>query len=158
VEENKINQIVQSMVSNGLRITEQRKSLAKLFAEAPGYLTPKEVYDSLEIKHGGLSFDTVYRNLRILQQMGVLEQFHTEDGLKFRMGCYVHDHHHHLICLSCDQIYPLDFCPMSFLGDMPSHFKVIKHKFEIYGYCFMCSQVEQDSLFQPILPYSDCNV
>src|SRR5437660_888372 len=93
--ENKIKQIIHSMASNGLRITEQRKSLAKLFAEAPGYLSPKEVYDCLEAKYKGLSFDTVYRNLRILYDMGVLEQFQTEDGVKFRMGCYSNDHHHH---------------------------------------------------------------
>jgi Fur family zinc uptake transcriptional regulator len=143
--EHKIKQIIQSMAGKGLRITEQRRSLAKLFAEAPGYLTPKEVYDNLEAKHGGLSFDTVYRNLRILDDIGVLEQFH-EDGVKFRMGCFSHDHHHHhLICLSCDQIYPLDFCPMSFIGDIPDQFKVVKHKFEIYGYCLSCTKTEQVS-------------
>jgi Fur family transcriptional regulator, zinc uptake regulator len=144
VADNKIKQIIHSMVSNGLRVTEQRKSLAKLFAEASGYVSPKEVYDSLEAKYKGLSFDTVYRNLRVLFDMGVLEQFHTEDGVKFRMGCYSHDqHHHHLICLNCDQIYPLDFCPMNFIGDIPDQFKVVKHKFEIYGYCFVCAKVEE---------------
>jgi Fur family zinc uptake transcriptional regulator len=150
--EQKIKQIIHSMASNGLRITEQRKSLAKLFAEAPGYVSPKEVYDCLEAKYKGLSFDTVYRNLRILFDMGVLEQFHTEDGVKFRMGCYSHDHHHHhLICLSCDQIYPLEFCPMNFVGAIPDQFKVVKHKFEIYGYCFMCSQVEEVNHTEHIL-------
>lgn len=144
--ENKIQQIILSMTSKGLRVTEQRRSLARIFAESSGYLTPKEVYEGLETKHGGLSFDTVYRNLRLLHEMDVLEQFHFEDGVKFRIGCFSHrHHHHHLICLSCDQIYPLDFCPMKFVEDVPNQFKVVKHKFEIYGYCVTCSQAEQVS-------------
>lgn len=135
-----VQQIISSMASKGLRITEQRRSLAKLFAETHGYVTAKDVYEVLEAKHGGLSFDTVYRNLRLLQELGLLEQFHFEDGVKFRMGCFAHQHHHHhLICLSCDQIYPLDFCPMQFVPEMPSHFRIMKHKFEIYGYCEACA-------------------
>ncbi|MDU2240203.1 MAG: transcriptional repressor, partial [Paenibacillus sp.] len=35
-------EIIKVMSSRGLRITDQRKSLAKLFAERDGYLTPKD--------------------------------------------------------------------------------------------------------------------
>ena len=48
-------EILRVMSEQGLRITEQRKSLARLFAEAEGYLTPKEVYEGMEREYPGLS-------------------------------------------------------------------------------------------------------
>lgn len=130
--------MIETMAASGLRITEQRRTLARLFANASGFLTPKEVYVELEAKHPGLSYDTVYRNLRLLQQIGVLEQFPFEDGVKFRISCYGHDrHHHHLICLDCNRIMPLAFCPMDRL-DIPDSFQIVRHRFEIYGYCQRC--------------------
>jgi Fur family zinc uptake transcriptional regulator len=136
-----MERMVQVMSNHGLRVTEQRRTLARLFAEASGFLSAKEVYVGLEEKHSGLSFDTVYRNLRLLQELGVLEQFHFEDGMKFRVGCFGHKHHHHhLICLSCDQIYPLEFCPMDHIPNIPNHFKIVKHQFEVYGYCEDCQK------------------
>jgi Fur family zinc uptake transcriptional regulator len=142
-----VERTIQVMSNHGLRITGQRRTLARLFAEASGFLSAKEVYQSLEMKHHGLSFDTVYRNLRLLQELGVLEQFNFEDGMKFRLGCYGHKHHHHhLICMSCDHIYPLDYCPMEHLTNLPAHFQVVKHQFEIYGYCEECQQPDNKPL------------
>ncbi|MGO4374197.1 membrane protein insertion efficiency factor YidD [Paenibacillus sp. MCAF20] len=86
-----IDEIIQSMASRGLRITDQRKTLAKLFAESPGYLAPKEVYEYMGKSYTGLSFDTVYRNLRVMEELGVLEQVMFEEGVKFKLHCREHD-------------------------------------------------------------------
>jgi Fur family zinc uptake transcriptional regulator len=131
-------EIVQAMAGQGLRITDQRKTMARLFADAEGYLTPKDVYDYMGKRYSGLSFDTVYRNLRVMHEMGVLEQFVFEDGVKFKLHCREHDHHHHLICLQCDKTVPIVFCPMNVVSELPEPFEVVKHKFEVYGYCKDC--------------------
>lgn len=130
-------QITKIMSNQGLRITDQRKTLAKLFAESSGYLTPKDVYDYMGKHYSGLSFDTVYRNLRVMQQLGVLEQVVFEDGVKFKVHCAEPHHHHHMICLQCEKTYPITFCPMP-LTDVPDEFEVVKHKFEVFGYCKDC--------------------
>jgi Fur family zinc uptake transcriptional regulator len=132
--------IIQIMAAQGLRITEQRRTIAKLFADAEGYLAPKDVYEYMASIYSGLSFDTVYRNLRILYEMDVLEQVVFEDGLRFKAHCGGHDHHHHLICLSCEKTIPVEFCPMPQMACIPSDFEVVKHKFEIFGYCKVCKQ------------------
>ncbi len=130
-------QIIDIMSKQGLRITDQRRTLARLFAEAPGYLTAKDVYEYMERKYSGLSFDTVYRNLRVMQELGVLEQIVFEDGVKFKSHCSQDHHHHHMICLQCEKTYPIAFCPMD-MTDMPEQFEVIRHKFEVFGYCKDC--------------------
>lgn len=103
-------EIIEVMGKQGMRITDQRRTLAQLFAGTEGYLTAKAVYEHMgQKKYSGLSFDTVYRNLRLMHEMGVLEQFVLEDGIKFRARCDEHDHHHHLICMNCEKTYPVVF-------------------------------------------------
>ncbi|MCZ8515955.1 Fur family transcriptional regulator [Paenibacillus filicis] len=136
--EETIQEIISAMSSKGWRITDQRKSLATLFAESSGYLSPKDVYEYMRQQYPGVSFDTVYRNLRLLSDMGVLEQIYLNDGLKFRARCRTH-HHHHLICLQCEKTVPFEFCPMKALPECPSDFEIVNHRFEVFGYCKDCA-------------------
>ncbi|URN94283.1 MAG: transcriptional repressor [Candidatus Pristimantibacillus lignocellulolyticus] len=136
------DEIVTLMSARGLRVTDQRKTLAKLFSEAVGYLSPKDVYDHMGKTYTGLSFDTVYRNLRVMEELGVLEQVMFEEGVKFKIHCRENDHHHHMICLGCGKTYPIKFCPME-QTNVPTDFKVIRHKFEVFGHCKACAEEEQ---------------
>lgn len=136
-----MDDILRRLASQGLRITDQRKTLAKLFSETMGYLAPKEVYEYMGRSYAGLSFDTVYRNLRVMEELGVLEQVIFEEGGKFKLHCKENDHHHHMICLQCGRTYPIIFCPME-QTVVPEEFRVVKHKFEVFGYCKECVQDE----------------
>lgn len=131
-------QLLQVMAERGLRITEQRRTLAKLFVDSDGYLTPMDVYEHMEKQYSGLSFDTVYRNLRLMNEMNLLEQFVFEGGIKFMLHCQEHDHHHHLICMSCEKTLPIVFCPMDSVANIPDDFEIVKHDFEVFGYCKEC--------------------
>ena len=137
-----IEEITAILSSKGLRVTDQRKTLAKLFAEDQGYLSPKDVYEYMGKIYTGLSFDTVYRNLRVMEELGVLEQIMFEDGVKFKLHCREEHHHHHLICLQCGKTYPITYCPMEQTA-VPEEFKVVRHKFEVFGYCASCSLEEE---------------
>lgn len=135
-----IEDMLRKMSEGGLRVTEQRKSLAQMFVEAKGYLAPKDVYEWMKAKYPGVSFDTVYRNLRILSEMGVLEQFYfLEGGLKFKANCQ-HHHHHHLICTQCEKTFSIHYCPMEHLDGKPDGFEINGHRFEIYGTCKECRE------------------
>ncbi|WP_405115053.1 Fur family transcriptional regulator [Paenibacillus sp. FSL K6-1217] len=137
------DQILEAMSGQGLRITDQRKTLARLFGENTGYLSAKDVYEHMGRKYSGLSFDTVYRNLRVMEELGVLEQIVFEEGVKFKASCSQDHHHHHMICLQCMKTYPIQFCPMN-LTDPPDQFRVVKHKFEVFGYCKDCEQGREE--------------
>ncbi|MEF2247221.1 Fur family transcriptional regulator [Paenibacillus sp. IITD108] len=139
-----VDEIVERMSGQGLRITDQRKTLARLFADTPGYLAPKDIYEYMGKTYSGLSFDTVYRNLRVMEELGVLEQVMFEEGVKFKLHCKDHDHHHHMICLQCGHTIPVSYCPMDQIP-VPEKFKVVRHKFEVFGYCEECSFQESAS-------------
>jgi Fur family transcriptional regulator, zinc uptake regulator len=134
-----IERIIQRMESQKLRITGQRRLIAERFASASGFVTPREVYDYMNVHHPGLSYDTVYRNLRTLVELHILEQFDHADGVKFRLHCNTeHTHHHHFICTRCDALFPLRFCPMEINSLVPDSFSVTGHRFEVYGLCNSC--------------------
>lgn len=133
-----VNDMLTTMSKNGWRITDQRRTLVQIFVDDPGYLSPKDVYDLLSQKYPSVSFDTVYRNLRMMSEMGVLEQFYFMDGgLKFKANCLTH-HHHHLICVNCEKTLTFDYCPMDQMINLPDTYKIMGHRFEIYGLCEDC--------------------
>ncbi len=139
-DSNKAQEMLAMMARNGWRITDQRRTLAQIFSATDSYLSPKDVYDQLTGKYPSVSFDTVYRNLRMLSEMGVLEQFYfMEGGLKFKASCLDH-HHHHLICMNCEKTLTFDFCPMKESLDLPGRYKIVNHRFEIYGICEECQK------------------
>lgn len=136
-EEN-IKEMLETLSRNGWRITDQRRSMVTIIAEYKGYLSPKDVYDRLVLIYPSVSFDTVYRNLRMMNEMNVLEQFYFMDGgLKFKANCMSH-HHHHLICVNCEKTLSFDFCPMEQDMHLPGNYKIQNHRFEIYGVCEEC--------------------
>ncbi len=135
---NMMKQMIDIMSRSGWRITEQRRMLAEIFAKTDGYLSPKDVYDQMTVTYPSVSFDTVYRNLRLLSEMGALEQFYfMEGGLKFKGSCLNH-HHHHLICINCEKTLTFEYCPMEQKLNLPGHFKITNHRFEVYGLCENC--------------------
>ncbi|MFD0710754.1 Fur family transcriptional regulator [Paenibacillus sp. GCM10027626] len=141
---NKVQEMIAIMSRNGWRITDQRRTLAKIFSDTDAFLSPKDVYDQMKDKYPGVSFDTVYRNLRMLSEMGALEQFYfMEGGLKFKGSCHGH-HHHHLICMNCEKTVTFDYCPMEVKLELPESFKIVNHRFEIYGICEACQTERQD--------------
>ncbi len=137
-----LDELVRKMSNHGWRVTDQRKSLAEMFLYSDAYLTPREVYERLGTKYPGLSFDTVYRNLRLMAEIGIIEQASLDDTVKFKLHCAEAHHHHHLICLKCEKTFSFVFCPMDFASDLPAGFSVMAHKFEVYGHCKDCKQEE----------------
>jgi Fur family zinc uptake transcriptional regulator len=134
----KVLDMLNTMSKHGWRITEQRKTLAQIFVDHDGYLSPKDVYDQMSQRYPSVSFDTVYRNLRMLSEMGVLEHFYfMEGGLKFRENCLSH-HHHHLICVNCEKTLAFEDCPMDRGVQLPGSYKILRHRFEVYGVCETC--------------------
>ena len=137
-----LDDVVRKMSEHGWRVTDQRRSLALIFLHAKTYLTPREVYEKMGPQYPGLSFDTVYRNLRLMAEIGIIEQASFDDTIKFKLHCDEHHHHHHMICLRCEQTFSFVFCPMDFVTEMPKAFRVQSHKFEVYGICGDCADIE----------------
>ncbi|WP_066370439.1 Fur family transcriptional regulator [Neobacillus fumarioli] len=133
-----VHEAIQCLKKNGFKQTDKREDMLQLFADSDKYLTAKDVFDQLKEYYPGLSFDTIYRNLALFENMGILEMTELSGEKHFRFTCAGHQHHHHFICLECGKTKEIDSCPMDGLMENLKGYDISGHKFEIYGRCPNC--------------------
>ncbi|KGX85121.1 Fur family transcriptional regulator [Pontibacillus litoralis] len=123
---------------NGYKHTKQRKKLLHLLQLYDQYLSVKQIWTDFQEDFPGASYDTVYRNLYTLSELGIIESTQLNGEKHFRFHCDTHGHHHHFICTDCGKTSPIDICPMDDVrGMLPEH-QIENHTFEVYGKCPRC--------------------
>lgn len=125
------------LLENGYKMTKRREDILNFFAAKNKYKTAKDVYQYMEEIYPGISFDTVYRNLHLYHELGILEVTDLNAEKHFRMRCE-DDHHHHFICRLCGKTKKIDYCPMDYISKHLQQYAVDGHKFEVYGTCPTC--------------------
>ena len=69
----KLADAVQLLKEKGYKQTDKREDLLQVFASSKKYLTVKDALEIIKEKHPNLSYDTIYRNLSLFAEMGILE-------------------------------------------------------------------------------------
>lgn len=121
----------------GYKTTNRRKDMLTYFEKADGYRTAKDLHMHMENIYEGISFDTVYRNLHLFRDLGIIETTELKGERHFRMKCAKH-HHHHFICKDCGKTKKINMCPMDEVGNILINYQIEDHKFEVYGRCPLC--------------------
>ena len=134
----KMTEAIHILKEKGYKYTGKREQMLELFSSNNKYLTAKEVLESMKEDYPGLSFDTIYRNLSLFVDLGILETTELSGEKHFRFSCSTRTHHHHLICLECGKTKEIEMCPMQQVESSFDGFTVSGHKFEIYGTCTDC--------------------
>ncbi len=127
--------------SKGIRCTRQRKLILEILIKAQRPLAAQKIFKRLEGKDKKLRLSTVYRNLNYFQREGMVRslQFQGKESYFELKG---EEHHHHLICINCNQMIPLD-CPLhrleSSLEDETGYL-ILDHQMKMYGLCPKCKK------------------
>jgi Fe2+ or Zn2+ uptake regulation protein len=127
---------------NGYKVTPQRQEILKAFLDNKNPLSADEVHQIVIKKYPGISLDTVYRNINILLEMEIIGKLNFLDN-KCLYELNTGEHHHHLVCLKCGNAETINICPFKLLDleklEEDKQFTVIKHNFNLFGYCKQCS-------------------
>jgi len=122
----------------GARLTNQRALILKIIRQ--GHLDADEIYRRAKEKQPHLNLSTVYRTLRMLKNLGLVEELHF-DETHHHYEVKPHAEHHHLVCLGCGKVVEFD-CLLSqkLKGDIGREkgFKVTGAEVVMTGYCSKC--------------------
>lgn len=134
-------ELIAELRAQGIRLTPQREMILLAVHECEGHVTVEEIYEHVRDQSPYVDISTVYRNLDLLRELGLVTQMDQGDGvLRYEM-CFGHEPHHHLICSQCQAIMDL---PDDMLDPVRQRIQTeygfeprIDH-FTLYGTCPVC--------------------
>jgi Fur family ferric uptake transcriptional regulator len=127
--------------AHGLKSTRCRKLIYELLREAKLPLTADDIFLSLKKRGEALSFSTVYRNLEAFESAGIIMRANVGSGAAYEL--LREGHRHHLVCMGCKKVVPVEGCPMGEYEkelEKKTHFSITEHRLEMFGYCAECAK------------------
>ncbi|VTR62729.1 ferric uptake regulation protein [Actinobacillus pleuropneumoniae] len=97
-----VQHALEQLKTTGVRITPQRHAILTYLVESMGHPTADDIYRALEPNFPSMSVATVYNNLKMFIEAGMVRELTYGDNSS-RFDANVSDHHH-VICQSCGKI------------------------------------------------------
>ena len=98
------SRIEQMCLEKGLKMTEQRRIIARVLSEATDHPDAEQVYQRAIEIDPKISIATVYRTVRLLEESNILERHDFGDGRARYEEAGERRHHHHLINMETGEI------------------------------------------------------
>lgn len=124
----------------GVRMTPQRHGILTFLLNTTSHPTVDEIYKSLENNFPNMSVATVYNNLKVFLDAGLVRELTYGDGAS-RYDAEMTDHYH-AICESCGKIVDFEYSPVhevERIAAVETGFIVNSHRMEVYGQCSPCA-------------------
>jgi len=121
-------------------MTAQRRLILELIREAGGHLNADELHRLARQRDPHISLSTVYRNLNLLKELGVVVERHL-GGEQHHYEINTSPDHHHLVCLKCGEIFEFELPLVEQLKKAvgeASKFDITHVEINMQGYCPNC--------------------
>jgi Fur family transcriptional regulator, ferric uptake regulator len=119
----------------GLRITEQRKVIARVLSEAEDHPDVEALHARSSAIDPGISIATVYRTVRLFEEAGILERHDFGDG-RARYEAAAEAHHDHLINVETGEVIEFVDPELEALQKVIAEklgYRLVDHRMELYG-------------------------
>ena len=130
-----MSSIEELCLKKGMRMTDQRRVIAKVLSDAEDHPDVEEVYRRSTAMDSGISIATVYRTVRLFEDAGILERHDFRDG-RSRYETVSEEHHDHLINVETGEVLEFHSDEIEELQDKIAAklgFKLVDHRMELYG-------------------------
>ena len=128
-------------ISKGLRMTGQRRVIARVISQADDHPDVEKVYDRATEIDPAISIATVYRTVRLFEEAGILSRSDF-GGARARYEEVPEKHHDHLICTQCGKIIEFINDDLERLQESISknyQFRLDSHVMTLFGECMDCN-------------------
>ncbi|MEW9677004.1 peroxide-responsive transcriptional repressor PerR [Lentibacillus sp. L22] len=143
MSEQRLREAISTLKESGVRITPQRHAVLEYLLNSSTHPTADDIYKALEGKFPNMSVATVYNNLRVLREIGLVRELTYGDSSS-RFDCNT-TQHYHIICEECGKIVDFHYPSLDeveSLAEQVTGFKVSHHRLEVYGKCEDCQGLE----------------
>jgi Fur family ferric uptake transcriptional regulator len=127
--------IIERCEAKGLRLTEQRRTIARVLEEADDHPDVEELYRRASTEDPRISLATVYRTVKLFEEAGILEKLEFGDG-RARYEDAERDHHDHLIDIHSGQVIEFVDAEIEELQERIAAklgYELKGHRLELYG-------------------------
>ena len=121
--------------AKGLRITEQRRVIARVLSDADDHPDVEELHHRAARIDSGISIATVYRTVRLFEEAGILAR-HDFNGGRSRYETQPEEHHDHLIDVESGKVVEFHDTELEELQRRIAErlgFRLVDHRMELYG-------------------------
>mgnify|MGYP001395387689 FL=1 len=119
----------------GLRMTEQRRVIARVLQDATDHPDVEQVHSRAIKFDPAISIATVYRTVKLFEESGILEKLEFGDG-RARYEDAERDHHDHLIDMQSGEVIEFIDKEIELLQEKIAkrlNYKLLGHRLELYG-------------------------
>ena len=130
-----MDRIEKLCADRGMRMTEQRRVIARVLSDADDHPDVEELYRRASAIDPHISIATVYRTVRLFEEAGVVEKHDFGDG-RSRYEEAGDDHHDHLIDTRTGEVIEFFDAEIERLKSEIAErlgFELVGHKLELYG-------------------------
>ncbi|VAV86790.1 Manganese uptake regulation protein MUR [hydrothermal vent metagenome] len=133
------SEIEQICIEKGMRMTDQRRVIARVLSDASDHPDVEEVYRRSTEIDSRISIATIYRTVRLFEEAGILERhdFRMESGEnRARFELVSERHHDHLIDVENGQVIEFHDDEIEELQKRIAEkygYRLIDHRMELYG-------------------------
>ena len=127
--------IEQKCLAKGVKLTDQRKIIAKIMSESDDHPDVDDLYKRASAIDKKISIATVYRTVKLFEESGIVAK-HDFKGGKARYEELSESHHDHLIDIKTGEIIEFVDEEIEKLQKKVADkygYKLVDHKLELYG-------------------------
>lgn len=122
-----------------LKLTPQRLAVYKYLMSTDEHPSAEIIYKSLQVEYPTMSLATVYKALKTLVEVGLVQEINVGEG-NFRYDARQGEHAH-IQCINCSRVsdlHGISFASLNKIAEESSDYKVLSKRIFFYGLCKDC--------------------
>ncbi|WP_343009478.1 Fur family transcriptional regulator [Clostridium celatum] len=134
-----MDDIILTFKEKKLKLTPQRLAVYQYLKGTLDHPSAETIYKALQPNYPTMSLATVYKTLKTLVEIGLVQELNVGEG-NFRYDANYHEHAH-VQCVNCGKVEDIDFIDFSSLNNLveeKTNYKIKFNKLFFYGECNEC--------------------